>query len=629
MQVNGTNTIETRPLVFAGFSVSSWAFAIRVWLACLLALYASFWLQLEVPSSAAITVAILALPTRGQGLEKAGFRLFATAIGVAASIAIAGFFSQTGGLLLAVLGVWVGLCVYAAGMLDGNRAYAAALSCITVALIAIQQIDSPQQVFPTGVARGAALVIGVLAVAFINDVLAAPDYHPVVANRLAVLHRQIMSYAESVLRGETTSVSVTASMLKEVTALRPEIASLHTESSSGTARSTAARSAMVDLVATLFLARALAMLPAAARPTSGTIIQDEHRPDLLAMCRGRIESELLRKDAEVRGSLDALRNGAHPAVSHRAPLYRCRRIAAENGVRAAICFTLIAALFVTAGWPTTEVALSLVAVIIGLGTTAPDPRKFTAIAILATPVSCLLAGILRYFVFNGVSEFPLLAIGLAPVVIGLALLISLPNPLLSSLGRLSLVFTLAILAPTNPQSYDPNVFLITCTLACLAAILTFAAQILVPPLSSNRRLELLLREARSDRGGLGVARHRHLTSEEAAYHDATRVQQIAAAGGADQSVLDEAMRCFDRSVAVRRCNAELDDLQDGPLAEAAEIARAALARRDAGTVLTAAAALHEAAARRSLPADSACAALVLSAVALSPSASESIGKRQS
>jgi hypothetical protein len=131
-----------------------------------------------------------------------------------------------------------------------------------------------------------------------------------------------------------------------------------------------------------------------------------------------------------------------------------------------------------------------------------------------------------------VAEFPLLAIGLAPVVIGLALLISLPNPVLSSLGRLSLVFTLAILAPTNPQSYDPNVFLITCTLACLAVILTFAAQIRVRPLSSNRRLELLLREARSDRSGLDVPRHRPLTSEEAAYHDATRVQQIAAAGGA-------------------------------------------------------------------------------------------------
>ncbi|MBJ7401930.1 MAG: FUSC family protein [Bradyrhizobium sp.] len=88
MQAKAVNAIEARSQLLAGVSANSWAFAIRVWLTCLVALYASFWLQLEVPSSAAIKVAILALPTRGQGLEKAGFRLFATAIGVAASIGI-------------------------------------------------------------------------------------------------------------------------------------------------------------------------------------------------------------------------------------------------------------------------------------------------------------------------------------------------------------------------------------------------------------------------------------------------------------------------------------------------------------------------------------------------------------
>src|SRR5512142_106039 len=129
MPVNATSAAAPRPLLLAGFPASSWAFALRIWLATLLALYVSFWLELEFPTSAALTVAILALPTRGQGMEKAGYRLLATAVGVIASIAIAGMFSQTGSLLLAVLGIWVGLCAYMAGMLDGNRAYAAALCC--------------------------------------------------------------------------------------------------------------------------------------------------------------------------------------------------------------------------------------------------------------------------------------------------------------------------------------------------------------------------------------------------------------------------------------------------------------------------------------------------------------------
>jgi uncharacterized membrane protein YccC len=58
----------------------------------------SFWLQLEAPFTAALTVVILAEPTRGQALAKAGWRLIATIIGVAASIAIAGFLNQSGDL---------------------------------------------------------------------------------------------------------------------------------------------------------------------------------------------------------------------------------------------------------------------------------------------------------------------------------------------------------------------------------------------------------------------------------------------------------------------------------------------------------------------------------------------------
>jgi hypothetical protein len=71
MKVNATSAIvEPRLPPFAGLPASSWTFAVRAWLAVILALFASFWLELEAPSSAAITVAILALPTRGQAMEK-------------------------------------------------------------------------------------------------------------------------------------------------------------------------------------------------------------------------------------------------------------------------------------------------------------------------------------------------------------------------------------------------------------------------------------------------------------------------------------------------------------------------------------------------------------------------------
>jgi hypothetical protein len=42
-------------------------FAIRVWLAAIVAWYVSFWLSLDAPSTALVTVAIVAEPTRGPG----------------------------------------------------------------------------------------------------------------------------------------------------------------------------------------------------------------------------------------------------------------------------------------------------------------------------------------------------------------------------------------------------------------------------------------------------------------------------------------------------------------------------------------------------------------------------------
>ncbi|WP_457155567.1 FUSC family protein, partial [Mesorhizobium sp. P5_C1] len=118
--------VVRHPTIVAGFPPASWAFALRIWVAIVAALYTSFWLELQSPSTAALTVTVLALPTRGQGMEKAAFRLIATVLGVMASVAIVGLFAQSGGIMLAAFAAWIGLCVYTAGLLDGNRAYAAA-----------------------------------------------------------------------------------------------------------------------------------------------------------------------------------------------------------------------------------------------------------------------------------------------------------------------------------------------------------------------------------------------------------------------------------------------------------------------------------------------------------------------
>jgi uncharacterized membrane protein YccC len=625
-----TSATITRPLSFAGAPASAWAFGIRVWLAVVVALASSFWLELEAPSTAALTGAILAAPTRGEALHKATYRLMATWIGVAAAIAITGVFSQARDLLLAAFVGWMGLCVYAAGLTDGNRAYAAVLSGYTVALVAIQQIDTPEHVFETGMARGAAIAVGIAAVALVNDVLAAPDSFPQVASRLAALHRRVRDYARPPPRDEAAEAAA-AGLLRDIAALHPEMASLATESASGSARSAAARSAAVALVAEVYAARAMNALRATADPAfremMAATLEGSGKPSPaagvigsppLAAPAGLLLQAFLRRDAEVREALTALNAGKRPRQAWRSPLYRSQRIAAAAGVRAAACLALSSAFFVLAGWPAADASLSLVVLVIGLGATTPDPKGFTALAFIASPIAAVLAGALEFLILDGVNEFALLALALAPFMIGAAVLMTRPNRLLSGLGRLNLIFILAIFAPSNPPSYNAQAFLVTSLFVCVATGLLLVAQILVPTESSERRRRWILASARRDFERVLSRRDRALAPEEAMFRDAARISQIpaAAAGHPDSGAMAEALSLFDRAAAIRLSRESVARLAETSLSSVADEARKALAAEDTRRLRDVGLALKDAASAESALAEEISGGLMLAAAVI-------------
>jgi len=606
--------VPEQPFTVANIPLSSWSFAIRVWLAMILALFVSFWLQLEAPASAAVTVGILAEPTRGQALDKAGFRLFGTIVGVTASIAITGLFSQARDLILAAFAVWIGICVFVANLLDGYRAYAAVLSGYTVAIIATQQIDTPQHVFESGMARGAAIAVGILSMAVVNTLMYTPDRHPRLMMQLAAFRRRVREYASAAFLGEPGNSTTFLTLLREIVALRPEIASMTLESSSGSVRSVAARSAAVGLVAELQAARILNSGPldvddmardqarAAPERADDAGLPAQRLPELVAgQKRVRdVETEvsawaareLLRRDDEVRQDLLALRSARWPLRAWRAPLYRSYRTAAGNGVRAALWLAIASIFYVWAGWPAASVSLSFVALITGLGATLPSPRGFTAITLIGTPIAAVLTGILEFIILNGADAFPVLAIAMAPFTVGAAVLMKSQNLLWSSLGRVNLLFIPILLAPSNPQTYNPQSFLFTSLFLVAAASLLLAAQTLIPPVSDDERRMRLLAEARSE-----LQEPAHLNGEspeEATFQDASRIGQFLAAGGAqDSRALAEMLSCFDQSVMLRLCVAKLMPLTDGPLAPLADEARAAIVKRDTPSLRTIAHRLRE------------------------------------
>jgi len=598
-----TTTAIDRPLRFAGVPAGSWAFGIRIWLAVVVALAASFWLELEVPSAAAVTVAIVAEPTRGRALEKACSRLIATIIGVTAAIVIVALFSQARDLLLAVFAVWIGLCVYAAGLLDGNRAYAAVLSGYSVGIIAIQQIDAPDQVFLSGMERGGAIAVGIAAIALVNDLLAAPDSHPQLASRLAALHLRIGDYGKALLRDAAAGPTTAAGLLGDIAALRPEIAGLAPESASGSIRSAAARSTAVALVAQVHAARALGAVVATADPASRDAIvaaldpgdpTARDLPPVLSAPAASALGEVLRRDAEVREGLAALRAGGRPRHGWRTPLYRSQRTAAAAGIRAALCVALASIFFVLAGWSSASSALLLVTIILGLGATSANPQVFTINALVAAPIAAVLAGILEFLILDGATEFPLLALALAPFMIGAAVAIRWPHRIVAALGRLNLIFILDIFSPSNPQPYDANIFLFSVLFLVAGIGLLLAGQLLIPPPSGETRLGWLLASARRELDHVLSRRDRRWAPEEAMFRDAMRIAQLVGAtrGSPQQrAVLTEALSCFDQAGAIRLSHVGLARLAADPGSQIVATAKTALSARDPQGICDAARAL--------------------------------------
>jgi uncharacterized membrane protein YccC len=209
---------------------------------------------------------------------------------------------------------------------------------------------------------------------------------------------------------------------------------------------------------------------------------------------------------------------------------------------------------------------------IAFSANTPNPRAFAAEAVIAMPIAALLAGVTEFLILDGVDQFPLLAIGMAPVVLAGALLSTSPNQGLASTAYLALVFFLVILAPANPQVYNPETYLFYSFMAITSVVLLFVLLWIVLPTSDALRRRWYLTSAQAEmRNLLAGGRSRRL-DDEALFRDADRIGQLAALQPADDDErrddLRQAVEIFGRAAAVRRVRttlAELSARAGGPL----------------------------------------------------------------
>ncbi|MGE7416595.1 FUSC family protein [Methylobacterium tarhaniae] len=606
--------------------LSSWAYALRIWLAMMLALYAGFWLELESASSAAVTVAILAQPRRGQALSKAAYRFLGTLIGFAVAILFTALFGQDRVEMLVAFATWMGLCVFVANYLQGTKAYGAMLSGYTVAIIAINNIDAPQSVFESGVARVAAITLGILSITFINDALGAPYVFPELSAGMAKARDAVRDFVRRAVRDGDPGPEDAADAMRLVAAPRDAIGVVGTEFHDGENRAAGARSAVASLFASVAAARSFALAVSRsgdpddlrAKVLAGLDGDRNALPDLMARldalaARGAADPDsvllhrravdLLRQDRLAEDGIAALETGREPWRDMRLPVHRDFPDALRNAARVVITIAISAAFFVLSGWPATSSALLQVSAFAALASINPNPTGFAAGALWGLPLAAACAGIVEFVVLDGGQGFPLLAIAMAPVIVAASLLSLRPST--ASLGFILLVFFPVVLAPANPQPYNPESYLNTSVLFCLSGLILFLVIRIVLPTTNAQRRRWSLQAARSD--VIEALSGEPQEADERIYLDADRVVQFAGwagtAGAVRRATLRHAFALAALDTAAAGAQAGLNRLAGIPAYDAAvHEARSALRRADAAALREAGAALLAAA--RAAPAES-------------------------
>jgi uncharacterized membrane protein YccC len=534
-------------LLFSLIAWSGWSFAVRTWIATIAALYVASWLQLGNPYSAAVCVAILALPTRGQAYEKALYRVGGTIIGFLASLAIVGLFNGSRDLFILAFAAWMAVCGYVASFLDGNRAYGAVLSGFTAAIVAFANIDTPQSVFSVGMDRCATILVGVAAVMMVNDLFSVPEAFPGLARKLEETHHRIIAFAQKMLSARSVDSSEVEDILKTITAFRADVAALPAESAVGRNRAAAARAAIAAMVRQVAAARTIGailhehddrrndLVDAVLRELSQTaegenrnvLIGHDCSADSPLFVAGWEARVLLAQRRRALSSFDLLRAGT-AARGPVLPLFRTREAAFRNALRLFLAILIASFSLSLLSWPSVSTVMLMFAAVIAISTNVANPKKFARDASVAILLACAVTGITEFVILDGADSFPLLAIGLAPSIIGPGLLVASGNPKIAPVGTLMLIFTPLLLLVSNPPNYDPRIYLIAGSLNIISIIFLFITTTVLLPTSDDSKRAWLLRSLRRDFRLAFGKKPLPYDVDGAAFRDADREVQLTA-----------------------------------------------------------------------------------------------------
>lgn len=162
-------------------------FAVKTFLAGMLALYIAFSLDLTYPMWAIGTVFIIANPYSGMVSSKAVYRLLGTAVGAIVAILLTPKLIDTPLLFTFVIAAWVGFCLYISLLDRTPRSYVFMLAGYTAAMIvcnAVTNIDTAS-VFDMALGRVLEISVAVVCSAVVSATIMPLHLGPAIQQRVS------------------------------------------------------------------------------------------------------------------------------------------------------------------------------------------------------------------------------------------------------------------------------------------------------------------------------------------------------------------------------------------------------------------------------------------------------------
>jgi uncharacterized membrane protein YccC len=604
-------------------------FALRLWASVCVSFYVAFALELDEPSWAATTAALVCQPVLGASLRKSSFRLIGTVIGAIGIVIIAALVRQDRIGFLVGLALWCAASAFIATLLRNFAAYAVALAGYTAAILASDVLgpvgaSDTNSVLILAIDRALEIGVGIVSAGVVLALTDLGHSRRKLAAEFAAVTTAIMDGFDNCFVIASSSVeefrALRRDLLRRVIALDPTIDAAIGEASDLRYRSAVLQRAVSGLFETLSAWRKAAFeIAASGNPAAGRdaravhagLPRDRLSPDapggahepaeLRAACcaaarsltRSKTEtpSQRLLADTAAEGMLGLARalNGLCGVVgpSEMIPVKGAARLRVAdwlppsiNALRVFLAVNAMSLFWIASAWPSGALAITFCAVIVVLLSLQGDLAYAASITFFWGCVfGAGVAAILDFAILPRATAFPTLclALGLALVPLGF-LLARAKNPLFWFAASVNFIPMVSI---TNGITYDAAAFW-NSALGILGGCLFGAiAMLILPPLSpairTSRLLALALADLRrlakrrepprrvDDWTSLGEARLLALPNEA---EPVERAELVAAIAVGKEIV--RLRRLAPQFVPGRAVDAALEALADGRSAEASE-----------------------------------------------------------